>query len=420
MEHRMGSATQFGAPMSRDGSGTSWVSDASPLEAVHHVAGGWSLMVHGAIYPRYTAQDAFGSGTRGDASFGAPNWAMGMAQRQLDSDTRLTLRLMASLDDAVEGGRGYPLLFQTGETFEGERLVDRQHPHDLVSELSATFTRAVSEDVGVFLYAAYPGEPALGPTAFMHRPSARFSPDAPLSHHWQDATHIVWGVATGGLTVGPAKLEGSVFTGREPDEDRVAPDPARFESFSGRLAIRASRSLSLQVSMASLDEPEALEPGIDQTRMTASALYTAPLGHGNVSAALIWGRNVPRGTRSDIDPGHGHDPVDGDEAVGGHGATNAFLAESALQLGQTFVFGRAEWVEKAGEELALDGALSEGVHRVGALSVGAGHELVQTSGLALSVGGQVGTYRVPDSLRPLYGDTPVSLQAFVRLTPLGR
>ena len=405
--HGMTSATDPGAPMSRDGSGTAWLPDASPMEMAHAAAGDWSFMLHGAAFPRYTAQDAFASGGRGGSRFGAPNWAMGMAQRPLGADARLTLRLMASLDAAVEGGRGYPLLFQSGETFDGERLVDRQHPHDLVSELSATVARRLSDRVSAFAYAAYPGEPALGPVAFMHRPSARFSPDSPLSHHWQDATHIAWGVATAGLVVGPVKLDGSVFTGREPDENRVVPDAPRFDSFSARLTVSPTARLSLQASAASLREPEAAEPGVDQTRATASALYAAPLGaDGDLTAALVWGMNRV---------GHGHD--EGGAEDGHAGAYHSVLGEAAVRLRRTVAFGRAEWVEKGGEELGLGGALGDATHRLGTASLGLGREVARPAGLSLVLGGQATAYAVPDALRPLYGDAPVSLQVFLRVSP---
>ena len=413
--HGMTSATDPGAPMSRDGSGTAWLPDASPMETAHAAADDWTFMLHGAAFPRYTAQDAFGSGGRGDAGFGAPNWAMGMAQRPLGADVRLTLRLMASLDVAVEGGRGYPLLFQSGETFDDERLVDRQHPHDLVSELSATVTRRLGDGVSAFAYAAYPGEPALGPVAFMHRPSARFSPDSPLSHHWQDATHIAWGVATAGLVVGPVKLDGSVFTGREPDEDRVAPDAPRFDSFSARLTVSPTDRLSLQASAARLREPEAAEPGVDQTRATASALYAAPLGAGDLTGALVWGMNHV-GHGGDHEDDHGDAHAAG--AEDGHAGTyHSVLGEGALRLRRAAVFGRAEWVEKGGEELGLDDPLGDLTHRVSSASLGAGYEVARPAGLSLVLGGQATAYAVPGALRPLYGDAPVSLQVFLRVSP---
>ena len=251
----------------------------------------------------------------------------------------------------------------------------------------------------------------------MHRPSARFSPDAPLSHHWQDATHVLWGVATAGLVAGPAKLDGSVFTGREPDEDRLAPDRPRFDSYSARLTLNPLPTVSLQVSAASLREPEAVEPGVDQTRATASALYGRPLGpDGDVSAALVWGMNR-------IGEAHahgGHDDEHGSHggAADGHAGTfHSVLAEGTVRLGPNAVFGRAEWVEKAGEELGLAGVLGDETHAVGSLSLGLGREVARPAGLSLVVGGQGTAYAVPDALRPLYGEAPVSLQAFLRLSP---
>src|SRR5438270_5014221 len=38
-----------------------------------------------------------------------------------------------------------------------------------------------------------------GPVAFPHRPSAADDPLAPISHHWQDGTHITFGVVTAGV-----------------------------------------------------------------------------------------------------------------------------------------------------------------------------------------------------------------------------
>src|SRR5207247_4188441 len=82
------------------------------------------------------------------------------------------------------GPSGYPLLLASGETADGKtHLIDRQHPHDLFMELAATYSRNISQTASVFLYAGLPGEPALGPPAFMHRTSAMDSPEAPITHH---------------------------------------------------------------------------------------------------------------------------------------------------------------------------------------------------------------------------------------------
>ena len=399
----MASATAPHGPMSRDGSGTAWLPDASPMEAVHASAGAWALMLHGAAFPRYTAQDAFDSGTRGDASLGAPNWVMGMAQRSAGLG-RLTVRAMISADPLTEGGDGYPLLLQSGETFEGERLVDRQHPHDLVDELAVMYTAPVSDRVGVFGYAAYPGEPALGPPAFMHRPSARFLADAPISHHWQDATHIAWGVATAGVVLGPVKLDASLFTGAEPDEERIEPDRPRLDSYSARLSVNPTDRWALQVSRGFLREPEALEPGVDQRRTTASMLYSQPFRGGDLSAAIIWGMNQSAG----------HDEAASEDEH--HGTTHAVLGEATLTLGRQAFFGRAEWTQKPPAELALDD-LGEDALALGLLTLGSAREVAQVGPLAATLGAQATLYRIPDTIQALYGKQPVSLQVFLRLTP---
>ncbi|HYV87731.1 MAG TPA: hypothetical protein VFA91_04080, partial [Candidatus Polarisedimenticolia bacterium] len=60
----------------------------------------------------------------------------------------------------------------------------------------------------VFLYGGPVGEPALGPSAFMHRGSARYNPEPPITHHWFDSTHITYGVVTAGLSSAHGQVEG--------------------------------------------------------------------------------------------------------------------------------------------------------------------------------------------------------------------
>src|SRR5919197_5670203 len=152
----------LGIPMERMGSGTTWIPDAVPLPARHHLAGSWLLMLHGFAFAQYDAQ----GGPRGDEQFGSLNWAMGMASRDLVGG-RFQARAMLSLDPATVTSRGYPLLLQSGESDKGQPLVDRQHPHDFWMELAAMYERALSSSLGVELYLAPSGEPALGPVAFM-------------------------------------------------------------------------------------------------------------------------------------------------------------------------------------------------------------------------------------------------------------
>ncbi len=395
MMHRM-QAVLPSAPMTRDGSGTAWVPDASPMEGIHGHPGNWHTMLHGTLTPRVTAQDVFEAGTRGATRVSAPNWLMGMARREAGPG-QLLVRAMVSLDPLTEGKAGYPLLFQTGESVDGRPLVDEQHPHDLVSELSLTYALPVGEDGAVFAYAAYPGEPALGPTAFMHRPSARHLVDSPISHHWQDATHILFGVATVGAAKGPFKLDASVFTGREPDDNRYNFDRPRFDAYSARLSLNPSPAWSFQVSSGYLTSPEPLQPDLDVVRTTASALYGQELPGGNVSGALIWGYN--RGKAAEAHEAEHHT---------GH----SVVAEADVLRGALALFGRGEWVQKSDEELQV---VTEGRFNVSSLTLGAARRIARfTYGEAML--GATGTvYAVPEGLRTAYGDVPVSAQVFLRL-----
>src|ERR1700743_1977312 len=258
---------------------------------------------------------------------------MGMAQREIGENGLLHFNLMMSLDPLTEGGYGYPLLFQTGESWKSIPLVDRQHPHDLFAELSASYAQALSEKSDVSLYLGYPGEPALGPVAFMHRPSALADPDAPISHHWQDATHITFGVATIGFRYGDFKIEASSFTGREPDENRYDFDSPTFDSWSTRLDFNPSENWAFQVSHGFIKSPEALNPGENVYRTTASAIYSRPFGEENsFDATLVWGENkIPM-----------------------QAGDNSLLLEGNIRLKKLDLYTRYEFVQKTTEELNLD------------------------------------------------------------------
>lgn len=401
---KFSSATLPNFPMSRDGAGTSWHPDTSPMHAFHTQAGGWSLMFHGGAFLRFTAQDMFESGTRGGHKLDIPNWAMGMAQRPLSERGKLTLRSMISLDPITVGGNGYPLLFQTGETYEGEPLVDRQHPHDFFSELAALYGQSLGDRTGVFAYVGFPGDPALGPPSFMHRPSALHNPDSPLGHHWQDATHILFGVATLGFRYDAFKLDASVFNGKEPDEERFGFDRPRFDSYSARFSMNPNERWALQVSRGFLRRPEVVHPDQDQWRTTASAMYSTPLpGLGPWSTTLLWGLNET------IDRS-------GDD----HNETSVYhslLLESDLQLGKQTVHGRAEWVQKPGDELGLHDELGHERQGIGALTLGTARELFKTNGLALEFGAQGTFYSVPEDIQSVYGQRPISAQVYLRLSP---
>ncbi|MDI1300967.1 MAG: hypothetical protein PSX71_03590 [bacterium] len=232
MPHDMMMPSQFGPyAMTREGSGTSWQPEATPMHGLMWESGEWMLMAHGFANGIYDHQ----VGPRGDDKTFVNSMGMLMAQRPALGGM-LGLRAMVSLDPTM-GKRGYPLLFQTGETADGENpLVDRQHPHDAFMELSITHSHPVGNNGAVYVYAGLPGEPALGPPAFMHRFSGLRNPEAPLTHHWLDSTHITFGVVTLGASQGPWKLEASSFNGREPDENRWNIETRQFDSWSVRLS----------------------------------------------------------------------------------------------------------------------------------------------------------------------------------------
>jgi hypothetical protein len=371
--------------MTRDASGTSWQPDAATHEAIHAMAGDWMLMGHVRLDGIYDWQ----SGPRGDEMAFLAGMAMGMARRDFGQADTLQFRAMLSPDPFM-GKRGYPLLLATGETADGTtHLVDRQHPHDLFMELSGTYAHRFDSENSGFLYFGYPGEPALGPTAFMHRASGMDNPEAPISHHWLDSTHITFGVLTAGFVHDDWKLEVSRFTGREPDQYRFNFDSARFDSTSARLSWNPDEHWSLQASWGFLKSPEQLEPNENETRYSASATYITPVENlGTVAATLAWGLKRT---------GHGD-------------KLNAVLAEAEWKPADLWtLFARAEWEENA--ELL---AASE-VTRAGKLSFGAIRDLRLADDLKMGLGALYDFDFVGNGLDTLDDGNPRGAMVFLRL-----
>jgi hypothetical protein len=383
----------LGISMERMGSGTTWIPDAVPLPARHVMAGSWLLMWHGFGFVQYDKQ----GGPRGADQFGSLNWAMLMASRDLLGG-RFQARTMLSLDPATVSNRGYPLLLQSGESYRGQPLVDRQHPHDFWMEVALMYERAISRGIGFSAYLAPSGEPALGPVAFMHRPSAMDNPMAPLGHHWQDATHISFGVLTAGIFGHHWKLEGSVFNGREPNEERWGFDRVRLDSYSGRFTAHLDSNWTVSAGYGYLKSPEALNPGESAQRMTASILHGRRIGHaGQLATAVVWGANRRSGA-----------------------TTHSALAEAEVVLDRdNTVYGRMELAQKTAEDLALGSFAPETHFNVTALSAGYIRELIRGSTMTLGAGVQGMVNAVPSALEPFYGSrTPVGAMVFVRLRPL--
>ncbi|HYG65105.1 MAG TPA: hypothetical protein VEL74_21160 [Thermoanaerobaculia bacterium] len=387
--------------ISREASGTAWQPESAPHMGLHTTRGDWMLMTHGFLFLVYDDQ----GGPRGDEDVFSANMLMGMASREAGPG-RLGLRAMISAEPWTIGRRGYPLLLQTGETADGVHpLVDRQHPHDLFMELAASYNVPVGEDGSVFVYAGWPGEPALGPPAFMHRFSGMDLPEAPLGHHWLDSTHVTFGVLTLGWIQGDVKLEGSVFTGREPDEDRLDIEEPKMDSWSVRASWQPTPDWSLQASYGFLKSPEQLEPEVDLDRVTASAIYNRPLPDGNWQTTFAWGRNAK-------DPGE---------------TTDTYLLESTLAFAPRHtVFGRAERQENdelfghgdhghEGEASDVVDSLEGRVFNVGKLTLGYIHDLFAGDGYQAGIGASWSLALVPEELEEVYGDQPSSWMAFVRV-----
>ena len=397
----MRSSVDLDDPMSRESSGTSWVPDSSPIYAAMKMKGDRMLMLHGDIFPRYTTiggkRDVAASGQGGNSRFDAPSMFMAMASQPAGKNAQIGVRLMTSLDPIIERGYGYPLLYQSGESYKSQPLHDRQHPHDLISELSATYSRKLSKSNSAYLYLGLPGEPALGPPVFMHRISGMDNPDAPISHHWQDSTHIAFGVVTAGVSTGKLKFEASTFKGQEPDENRYSFDTPRLDSFSGRVSWNPTRDLALQVSHGFVKHPEALEPDVSVHRTTASVIYNKPLGRdANWANTFVWGQNN----------------------TGGEGRSNSYLFETNYQKRADTVYARFERVQKSGHELVLAPPNLDKLFGVGSYAFGYVHNVKHNNGLDVGVGAQVTFGTNPAELRELYGGrNHTGFQVFLRLRP---
>ncbi|UPT64396.1 MAG: hypothetical protein M0D54_07680 [Hyphomonadaceae bacterium JAD_PAG50586_4] len=376
----------FGAyPMARDASGTSWQPDTSLHGGLHAERGAWMLMGHVTLNGAYSWQD----GPRGDEKAFLAGMIMGSARRDFSRST-LNLRAMLSPDPFM-GARGYPLLFAAGESADGvEPLVDRQHPHDLIMEMSASYAHRLDANNSVFVYGGLPGEPAFGPPAFMHRMAAMDSPEAPLTHHWFDSTHITFGVVTAGWVHDNWKIEASQFRGREPDEERYDIETGDLDSTSVRLSWNPTENLSLQTSWAAIESPEALHPDDDEERWSVSGIYTRRLGDAGWWSSTLAFSNKERSDGVSLD---------------------AWLAEAAWHPNDRWTFfARGEAVET--DELGAHHGPLENVQR---LSLGAVRDFRINQNVVFGVGAVAQAHFAPDGLEASYDGDPAGALGFIRL-----
>lgn len=379
------------------GSGTSVNPASWPMPMVMQSKGDWSLMWMGQAFVVNTQQ----SGPRGGDKFYSANWGMFAAARNVGRGS-LMLRGMVSLDPLTVTGKQYPLLFQSGETANGKPIVDGQHPHDLLMELSLHYARPIGEKAMLNVYYAPVGDAALGPIAFPHRASAMELPQATLGHHWQDATHIANNVVTAGLTYRKIRLEASGFRGKEPNENRWNIDMGPVDSWSSRLTWRPGRNWVAQVSAGRISRPETTHAD-DVVRSTASVHHTKPIrGTLGWSSSLIWARNY--------------------KTIGRY-ATNSFLAETLVPVSRrNLLTARFEWSQRD-ELFEYDHDLAHRIfdetgkhaHNVAALTAGYTRELGSSGPLQTAAGFNVTAYSIASTLKPYYGSSPYGVSVFLRL-----
>src|SRR5580693_6055643 len=394
----MNDAALSSMPSFHASSGTAW----QPASVTHPLwmfsRGGWQFMFHGTVFITYNQQ----GGPRGEGKAESTNYLMTMQQHRLGSGT-LLLRQMFSAESLTSPHPGFPELFQTGETYHGQPLVDHQHPHNVFAELSALYTLPINEKVSWLLYGGPSAEPALGPVTYMHRQSASENPEAPLGHHLQDSTHTSFGVVTTGFILNLAKfalfkVEGSAFNAHEPNEERWSIQLAPLDSWSFRVSAAPTRNWTAQYSMGFLQHPEALDPN-NELRQSASLEYNRPfsggkLGNGNWASSLIWGRK--------------HKELD-------NTTQNSYLLESTLNfLARNYAYTRLELVDK--DELFPQDPTHPS-YRIGAYTFGGVRDLVHSEHWQVGLGGDVTFYSKPAALDPIYGNNPVSFHIFVRIRP---
>lgn len=391
---------------------------------------GWHLMDEGVARAIYNRQ----GGPSGGERFESTNWNMFHASHDFAGGL-FSFMMMNSLEPATISKHGSPQLFQEGETIDGQPLVDHQHPHDFWMNLSVTYRHPLGEDGAFWVQAAPVGEPALGPTAFMHRASSGENPVAPLGHHGQDSTHVTFGVLTLGFGWDWISFEGSAFRGREPDENRWNFESGRLDSASGRIKLHFGGGWSGQVSQGSLRNPEALFPGVIH-RTTASIHYGAD-GDRPLAVSLIYGRDhdggrgqpsIPIATSPvplagepsplSLDP----EPLALEHPNAPRGFTEYWLLEGAYQItAKDQVYGRAEYVDRnlqllVTKRLPLPGQpVAVNIVRIKALTLGYFRDFFIFKSSRMGIGADLTGYIFPSYMDSIYGSHPLSVHAFFRI-----
>ncbi|MGC4083492.1 MAG: hypothetical protein QM736_15620 [Vicinamibacterales bacterium] len=384
------------------GSGTAVLPESTPVRGLSAIAGAWTLMLHGDAYLQARVETA--SPHHRGRGVSSVNWAMLVASRQIGAG-RLTLRTMLSAEPFTMPRCGYPDMLATGELCNGDSIHDRQHPHDLVMELAASYERPLTSRIRLQLYGGPVGEPALGPPAFLHRPSSDGNPVAPIGHHWLDSSHVSSGVFTVALDGRRWSVDGSLFNGREPDDRRVNLERGPFDSQSLRVSLKLSRAHVLQLSGGHLHDAEAgigTLPRMNVNRVTASFITVQRWRNRTSAATAAWGMRW------------------GPTNIGvtlAEQSSHAGLLEWSLIGTSDGWFARAEMVGKPAHDLHAD-EFAPSIFTVGKGQVGYQRRLTSSRGMTAWLGATLSAGALPPLLAPRYeGRIAPGGGIFLRVTP---
>ena len=368
-----------------------------PPDHVHAAPGAsWTWSTDANVFFGYNYQERKANAADFTA-WESQNWFMLDGSRAAGPG-RLTLQGMISLEAfTLDRPWGSPQLFQTGESKDRTPLVNYQHPHDLLMNLGARY-RIERPRVTYVFEADLVGSPSLGPTAFMHRESARSNPQVPLAHHSLDSTHITPGVLRAGVETGAFTFEASAFRGEEPDENRLNIERPRLDSWAGRVGWRRG-AWQAQFSSGRLREPEWFEP-YDESRLTASVGFTGAIGGRALAATAAWGENHHDNGFNDTD--------------------DSYLIEWDLRATRSSTtYGRVERTVKQILGLGLHPRGLNHKHAystIDAMTLGYVRELPAMAGSRLGIGGDVTIYGMSTDIVDFF-DGSRSFHLFVRWRP---
>lgn len=370
---------------------------------------GWHWMADGVAFVTFDHQSTdsvLDVPDRTATQVRSQNWIMASGSHKAGKG-QLFVSGMLSLEPATIGARGYAQLFQMGEAYQHLENTDRQHPHDMISQLAAGWRVELGRRSALTVFGAPVGEATLGPVAFMHRLTASENPTAPLAHHTLDSTHIAQGVTGAALDVAAFTFEASAFHGREPDEHRYGVTPGALDSWATRLWYRPSSDWLAQVSYGYLRQPEELEPG-DIRRTTGSLTWTRQRADRTFAITAAVGHNKKMFT--DL---------------------TAYLGEALARFHNTTFYARGEWMDIETEHLLFPTIVhkphpGELVDQLGALTLGGVQDVVSSKRFLLGLGADVTMFQVPRITRPTganlvdyYGSSPYAVHVFARVRPRG-